>query len=131
MSSPAPFSQYQCLGLGRRALHQLRASLDRDRGVQTAALLQEAGVAGGEGLFSAFSAWLQTAYGVVHPADLDAAYLPEALRGFFGDYGWGTLTVSELAPAVIRIRAAPTPPATSPAGCSPTSSAGWPRARWR
>jgi len=45
MTSPAPFSQYQCLGLGRRALHQLRASLDRDRGVQTAALLQEAGVA--------------------------------------------------------------------------------------
>jgi predicted hydrocarbon binding protein len=103
MTSPAPFSQYQCLGLGRRALHQLRASLDRDRGVQTAALLQEAGVAGGEGLFSAFSAWLQTAYGVVQPGDLDAAYLPEALRGFFGDYGWGTLTVSELAPAVMAL----------------------------
>lgn len=103
MASPAPFSQYQCLGLGRRALHQLRASLDRDRGVQTAALLQEAGVAGGEGLYAAFSDWLQTAYGVVQPADLDAAYLPEALKGFFGDYGWGTLTVTELAPAVLAL----------------------------
>lgn len=103
MTNPATFSQYQCLGLGRRALHQLRASLDRDRGVQTATLLQEAGVAGGEGLYNAFGAWLQTAYGVVQPGDLDAAYLPEALRGFFGDYGWGTLTVSELAPAVMAL----------------------------
>jgi predicted hydrocarbon binding protein len=103
MTSPAPFSQYQCLGLGRRALHQLRASLERDRGVQSAALLQEAGVAGGEGLYAAFGAWLQTAYGVVQPGDLDASYMPEALRGFFGDYGWGTLTVSELAPAVLAL----------------------------
>jgi len=103
MTTAAIFSQHQCLGLGHRALHQLRASLDRDRGVQTATLLQEAGVAGGEGLFNAFGAWLQTAYGVVQPGDLDAAYLPEALRGFFGDFGWGTLTVSELAPAVLAL----------------------------
>ncbi len=135
---PRPrFLQYQFLGLGRRALHQLRASLERDRGVQTAALLQEAGVAGGEGLYAAFGAWLQTAYGVVQPGDLDAAYLPDALRGFFGITAGQPRRVSELAPAVMALdsedwaEAAPEQGSSYPS-CHLTSGlladfrAGWP-----
>jgi predicted hydrocarbon binding protein len=103
MTGPAPLSEHQCLGLGSRALHQLRASLERDGGIQAATTLQEAGVAGGEGLFSAFAGWLQTAYGVVQPGDLDATYLPDALRGFFSDFGWGNIAISDLSPAVMAL----------------------------
>ena len=34
--------------LGRKVLHQLRAALERDTGLQAASYLQEAGFAGGD-----------------------------------------------------------------------------------
>ena len=44
--------------LGPRVLQQLRAALERDTGLQAASYLQEAGFAGGEGLYAAYGAWL-------------------------------------------------------------------------
>ena len=44
--------------LSRRAIHTLRLALERDAGPQAAGWLQEAGFAGGEALYSAFTAWL-------------------------------------------------------------------------
>ena len=93
MTTSADLAPHQCLGLGRRALQQLRASLERDSGVQAAAYLQEAGFAGGEQLFGAYSAWLAETCGVARPAELDARHLSDMLSRFFADYGWGAISV--------------------------------------
>lgn len=82
--------------LGRKVLHQLRAVLERDTGLQAASYLQEAGFAGGEELFAEFSEWLLATRGVERPAQLDARYLSEILSQFFSELGWGTLTARPL-----------------------------------
>jgi predicted hydrocarbon binding protein len=89
--------------LGPRVIQQLRASLERDTGLQAASYLQEAGFAGGEALFSGFSAWLAEAYGIERPSDLDAQYLSEALWRFFAELGWGTLAVTALGGSSLAI----------------------------
>lgn len=91
------------LHLGHRSLHLLRHSLERALGMQAAQLLQEAGFASGEALSAGLHTWIQNRYGVERPQDLDAAWLGEALSGFFADQGWGTLTVEELGPAVLAV----------------------------
>jgi predicted hydrocarbon binding protein len=96
MSTATLLPEHHCVGLGRRALQQLRASLERDTGPQAAAYLQEAGFAGGEELFAAYSAWLEQAHGVQEPGQLDAGHLSEVLSRFFAEAGWGTLQVSQL-----------------------------------
>src|SRR5204862_109992 len=82
------------LRLGRKVLHQLRAALERDTGLQAASYLQEAGFAGGEELYAEFAQWLVATRGVERPADLDAQYLSEVLSQFFSELGWGALTVT-------------------------------------
>ena len=52
------------LRLGRRVLHQLRAALERDTGLQASTYLQEAGFAGGEELYAEFTEWLLATRGV-------------------------------------------------------------------
>ena len=82
--------------IGRRVLHQLRASLERDTGLQASSYLQEAGFAGGEELYGEFAEWLLATRGVERPGELDMAYLSEALAEFFTDQGWGALTARPL-----------------------------------
>ena len=65
------------LRLGRKVLHQLRAALERDTGLQAASYLQEAGFAGGEELYAEFTEWLLATRGVERPADLDDQFLSE------------------------------------------------------
>jgi predicted hydrocarbon binding protein len=77
-------------------IHQLRASLERDAGLQAATHLQEAGFAGGEELYSAFSSWLARHRKLDRPADLDVRFLGEVLSDFFADQGWGKLTTTPL-----------------------------------
>jgi predicted hydrocarbon binding protein len=89
--------------LGPRVLQQLRASLERDTGLQAATYLQEAGFAGGEALYSAFTAWLAEAYGIERPGELDAQYLSEALWRFFAELGWGTVAVTPLGSSTLAI----------------------------
>ena len=89
--------------LGRRVIHQLRASLERDTGVQAAAYLQEAGFAGGEELYTAFSEWLSARNGVSKPADMDIDFLGEVLGEFFAEQGWGRLDVTPLGSAVLAL----------------------------
>jgi len=89
--------------LAPRVLQQLRASLERDTGLQAATYLQEAGFAGGEALHTAFSAWLGDAYGIERPGELDAQYLSEALWRFFAELGWGTLSVTPLGGSTLAI----------------------------
>lgn len=94
-----------CVALGRRALQQLRTSLDRDTGLQAATYLQEAGFAGGEELYQIFSRWLAGNYRVNNPADLDARYLSEVLGRFFSETGWGELEVVPVGEAVLALDA--------------------------
>lgn len=103
MTATALLVSPNCLALSRRSLHQLRASLERDAGLQTAAYLQEAGFAGGEAVYQAYRGWLAGRYGIDSPAGLDVRHLGETLSGFFRETGWGTLTVTPIAQAVIAL----------------------------
>jgi predicted hydrocarbon binding protein len=94
------------LRLGRRVIHQLRASLERDTGLQAAGYLQEAGFAGGEELFREFGDWLVATRGVEHGGDLDVQFLNEVLSQFFSEQGWGELTAAPLGPAVLALDSA-------------------------
>lgn len=89
--------------LGRRVIHQLRASLERDAGLQAATHLQEAGFAGGEELYNDFAEWLARTRQVESPADLDMQYLGGVLSEFFAEQGWGKLNVMPLGDAVLAL----------------------------
>jgi predicted hydrocarbon binding protein len=89
--------------LGRRVIHQLRAALERDTGLQAATYLQEAGYAGGEELYAEFAAWLGARRAVEQPADLDARFFDEVLSQFFAEQGWGTLSAHKLGDAVLAL----------------------------
>ena len=93
------------LSLSPKALHVLRASLERDHGLPTAAYLQEAGFAAGEDSFTVFVGWLWDTR-QVKPQDLDADYLGEVVSSFFLDQGWGTLTLGHLSPGILSIDSA-------------------------
>ncbi|HEV8196523.1 MAG TPA: V4R domain-containing protein [Gemmatimonadales bacterium] len=89
--------------VGKRALHQMRAVLERETGAQAALLLREIGFATGAALWEAFEAWCREHYHVDAPSNLDSAYLAEALSGFFGEAGWGSVTMTELSPTVLAL----------------------------
>jgi predicted hydrocarbon binding protein len=89
--------------LSQRSIHHLRQVLERDAGMQAATWLQEAGFAGGEALFDAYTEWLADRYSVERPASLDVRHLGETLSNFFREFGWGTLRVSPIASAVIAL----------------------------
>jgi len=106
MTAPTPRSTPTGIRLGRRVIHQLRASLERDTGLQAAAYLQEAGFAGGEELYASFGDWLARTRGVDQPSELDVEFLGEVLGEFFADQGWGRLNAIALGPAVVALDSA-------------------------
>jgi predicted hydrocarbon binding protein len=89
--------------IGKRALHQMRAVLDRETGVKAALLLREIGFATGEAVHEAFEQWSRTHYQVDAARELDTTFLGEALGGFFADAGWGTVSLTELTPSVLAL----------------------------
>jgi predicted hydrocarbon binding protein len=103
MTATALLVSPHCLAISRKSLHQLRSSLERDAGLQTASYLQEAGFAGGEAVYQAYRGWLTGRFGVQEPSGLDVRHLGETLSGFFRETGWGTLTVTPIAQAVIAL----------------------------
>src|SRR4029079_5539712 len=103
MTSEASRSTPAGLRLGRRVIQQLRASLERDAGLQAAPHLQEAGFAGGEELYNEFAGWLAERYDVQQPPDLDIECPGEVLAEFFTEQGWGTVSVTPLGPAVLAL----------------------------
>jgi predicted hydrocarbon binding protein len=106
MTTPAISTPARCLVLGWQSIHALRQALERDVGPQAAAWLQEAGFAGGEPVYAAYSEWLGDRYQVPHPAALDVRHLGETLSAFFRDIGWGSLEISPLTPAVLALDSA-------------------------
>jgi predicted hydrocarbon binding protein len=103
MNQPANGSAPAGLRLGRRVIHQLRASLERDAGIQAATHLQEAGFAGGEELYEVFARWLKAERNVDSPSDHDVQFLGEVLSDFFDEQGWGKLTSLPLGEAVLAL----------------------------
>jgi predicted hydrocarbon binding protein len=99
MTAPTPGSTSTGLRLGRRVIHQLRASLERDTGLQAATYLQEAGFAGGEELYESFRAWLGHAHGI-EPAELDVEFFGDVLSEFLAEQGWGRLSAAVLGPVL-------------------------------
>jgi predicted hydrocarbon binding protein len=103
MTAPTPHSTAKGVRLGRRVIHQLRASLERDTGLHAAAYLQEAGFAGGEELYAVFAEWLARTRKVDQPGELDAELLGEVLGEFFAEQGWGRLDATPLGSAVVAL----------------------------
>ena len=95
-------TQHHMLGLPRSSLAALRAALLRDGGPEAVAYLQEAGYAGGDALFESFRAWLRT-HGKDEPEDLDIDAFQELATEYFGEAGWGSLTLGSLHDAVATL----------------------------
>src|ERR1044071_9048516 len=89
--------------IGKEALHQLRAVLERETGNEAALLVREIGFATGSAPFESFQAWVSEHYHVESPSDPDSRFLAEALSGFFAEAGWGPVTESELTPSVLAL----------------------------
>src|SRR5437879_2633653 len=95
MSSSIDLPRNALVAMTRDSLLALRAALFRDVGAQAAAILQEAGYAGGPALFEAFSAWLE-ARGSSRPESLPAGEFAARASEFFRDAGWGTMELGAL-----------------------------------
>lgn len=120
MTTPPAPVRPACVDLGPEALRHLRGALERHAPEHAAAVLQEAGFAGGAGLAAAFGTWVSARYGVAEPGDLDVRWLAEALAGFLGESGWGTVAVEQVSPAVLALSAPDWAEAT------PDGGAPWP-----
>ncbi len=91
--------------IGKRALHQMRAVLERECGSKAPLLLREIGFAAGEALHQGFEQWAREHYQVESVPELDNAFLGEALHGFFESIGWGSVQLGELIPQVVAFDA--------------------------
>ena len=93
------------VGLTRDALVALRGVLFRDAGTNAAAYLQEAGYAGGGALYQAFAEW-GASRGISVPENMAAADFEARAAEFFGELGWGALSVGTLRDAVVTLDSA-------------------------
>ena len=87
--------------IGKHALHQMRVVLEREAGAKAPLLLREIGFANGEAIYESFERWCRTNYRVDSARELDFSILGEALSRFFVEAGWGSVSLSELAPSVL------------------------------
>jgi len=83
------------VAMTRDSLAALRAAMFRDVGPNAAAMLQEAGYAGGQAMFDAFGRWL-AARGLPAPESLAAADFGARATEFFRDAGWGSSELGSL-----------------------------------
>ena len=83
------------VALTRESLLTLRDAMFRDLGPNAAALLQEAGYAGGPAVFEAFARWLASR-GAPAPEALAAAEFGTRATEFFREAGWGSVELGTL-----------------------------------
>lgn len=83
------------VALTRDSLLALRDAMFRDIGLNAAAMLQEAGYAGGPALYGAFAKWL-SAHGGSSPESLEASEFSATATQFFKEAGWGSVEVGSL-----------------------------------
>jgi predicted hydrocarbon binding protein len=90
------------VGLTRDALAALRSVLFRNAGANAAAYLQEAGYAGGQALFQAFSQWCASRQ-LVAPEAMTAPEFEQRSTEFFRELGWGAMSVTNPGDAVLML----------------------------
>lgn len=95
MASTLDLSGNALVAMTRDSLLALRAALFRDVGANAAGLLQEAGFAGGEAVYSTFGNWL-AARGYPSPEALPASEFASLATAFFRDAGWGSIQLGSL-----------------------------------
>jgi len=83
------------VALTRDSLLALRDAMFRDIGLNAAAMLQEAGYAGGPALYEAFAKWV-AAHGGTTPEALEASEFSAKATEFFKEAGWGSVEVGAL-----------------------------------
>lgn len=83
------------LAATRDSFLALHAALFRDVGPNAAALLQEAGYAGGPALFDAFGKWLAS-QGLPDPESLAASEFSARATEFFREAGWGSIELGAI-----------------------------------
>src|SRR5438874_1953503 len=83
------------VAMTRDSLLALRAALFRDVGLNAAGMLQEAGYAGGQAMFDAFTRWLASR-GLPAPDTLPAAEFASRATEFFHDAGWGSIELGAM-----------------------------------
>jgi predicted hydrocarbon binding protein len=83
------------VALTRDSLTALRTALFRDMGPNAAAVLQEAGYAGGPALYDAFTRWLD-AHHLGAPESLPATEFGRLAGEFFREMGWGAFELGTL-----------------------------------
>src|SRR5436190_22095260 len=83
------------VALTRESLLAIRSAMFCDIGPNAAAVLQDAGYAGGPALFDAFSQWL-AARGAPAPESLAAAEFGSRATELFREAGWGSVELGSL-----------------------------------
>jgi predicted hydrocarbon binding protein len=105
MTQTVDLASSQLVAFPRQSLAALRNALIRDTGGAFATYLQESGYAGGESIFAAFRAWL-AARGMPDADALDVESFQSLAGGFFREYGWGEIAVTELHDVVALVDSA-------------------------
>jgi predicted hydrocarbon binding protein len=95
MSLSIDLPENALVALTRDSLLALRTALFRDVGPSAAAALQEAGYAGGQTLYDAFTRWL-TRRGFAEPESLPAMEFGAQAGEFLRELGWGAIEVGSL-----------------------------------
>ncbi len=90
------------VGMSRDAFTTLHAAIFRDAGANAPAWLQEAGYAGGPGLFDAFGRWCG-ARGLAAPESLGVSEFGIRAAEFLSALGWGNVRVESLQESALAI----------------------------
>lgn len=93
------------VGFSRDTLVALRTVLFRDAGPSAAAFLQEAGYSGGGALLDAFTRWA-SGRGFGSPDSMTTDEFERRATEFFGDLGWGRVSLSVLHDSVVTLDSA-------------------------
>ena len=115
MAGMTDLRRHAMLALPSPTLATLRRALLGGGDPEAAIRLQEAGSAGGEACYEAFTNWLE-ALGRGAPDTLAFDEFAQAAGDFFAEIGWGSLSIASLHDAAITIDAAEWAESAEPSG---------------
>jgi predicted hydrocarbon binding protein len=103
--TPLSLANSTLTALPHASLKALRASLVRDMGDGFAAVLQDAGYAGGDAVYGAFADWCARR-GEDAPDSLSYTMFQQNAAQFFAEAGWGSVTMTPLGDAAVALDSA-------------------------